>query len=107
MNQSRMAELANQLVSSARRGKLVWKEGLQRNSYVVRMPEVSLTIVDKGDFWLALELTNQQGDVVDFLSSFDDRGAEPTLREIYNIARRSVLNADQNIDKALEYLRRV
>ena len=110
----KMIELADQLLRSTRAGKLNWREGVRKDSYASDFPDVSLSIANtpRGDF--TLELINNEGTVIATLSSetvrLDDfENPEPTstkLQEIYDTARRQVLDIDGTIEKAIKYLGR-
>lgn len=106
MEESKMGELAKQLLNSAKARKLNWEEGTRSNSYMVDFPDVTLSISAGHEDFFTLELINQDGTVVETLSlsvSFHLGGH--ILEEIYDIARHHVLDVDGTIDKALEYLK--
>ena len=103
MEKSKMIELAERLLSSTRARKLTWREGVKKNSYAVDFPDMSLSIENfRGDF--TLELINDKGAVIETLSPIGSDPDRDKLREIYDIARRQVLDIDGTIDKAIEYL---
>ena len=106
MQESKMIELADQLLRSARAGKLNWREGTKRDSYAVYFPDVSLSIVERLNSLFSLELINDEGDVIETLSSRSYEPIGTKLQEIYDMARRQVLDIDGTIEKAIEYLGR-
>ena len=102
---NKMSQLAIQLLSSAAR--LKWEEGVDQDAFTARLPDVSLVIWRGPLKEIVLDLVNDEGDVIESLSSNGNPQMQTTLQRIHDIARRSVFEIDQNIDKALEYLRRV
>lgn len=106
MQESKMVELADQLLRSTRARKLDWDEGIEKNSFTVHFPDVSLSIVNSVSGFFTLELINDEGDVIETLPSRPGNTAYDTLREIYDMARRQVLDIDGTINKAIEYLGR-
>ena len=105
MQQTKMMQLAQQLSVSAI--KLVWEEGVDNDSYIVNLPDVSLCIRRLLHGEMVLDLINDEGNVIESMSDNDYIQARSLLQRIHDTARRSVFDIDQNIDKALEYLRRV
>ena len=106
MTRPRIAELARQLLENARAGRLEWKEGNTRDSYMVSLPSITIAIKHPAPTTYALELINVQEVVAASLTPEPDEAEHQTLREIHDIARRLVLDVDRTIDEALEYLRR-
>ena len=114
MQQPKMIELARQLLETSRAGKVMWGEGLHSDSYRADLPNVSLVITrtrfDPEAY--RLDLFDDKGRKIESLAAdpldhpFPDHPEEEVMRLIHDIARRHVLDIDQNIDKALEYLRR-
>ena len=105
MDESKMMELAQQLLDSARTGKLAWEEGTSRYSYIVNFQDIALVIVERSVGVHHLELINGDGDGIESLRP-KNIATEEILQEIYDIARRQALDIDGNINKALEYLKR-
>ncbi len=105
MAESKMEELAQQLLRSAKGGTIQWSEGVGE-SYGVHFPDISLLIKDQGTGIFELTLINGVGEKVESLRSYRDYPIGQTLREIHDIARRQMSDIDGTIDKALEYLRR-
>ncbi len=113
MQQSKMIELANQLLETAQAGKVMWGEGLNSDSYRADLPNVSIVITrtQPDPEAYRLDLIDGKGRKIeslatDTLSYIDSIPQRQALRQIHDIARRHVLDIDQNIEKALEYLRR-
>jgi hypothetical protein len=110
MAESRMGELASQLLGSARARRLDWHEGVTKGSYVVDFPDISLSIRDLMGGTFALTLINDEGYEIESIQGISSDLFGDTLgtvlEEIYNIARRQTFDIEGNIDKALEYLRR-
>jgi hypothetical protein len=104
-----MAELAQQLLETARAGKVKWEEGLKSDSYRANLPDISLVITRTNQEDYRLDLINDKGRIIESIASGPllPSQVRQTMEQIHEIARRSVLAIDQNIDKALEYLRRV
>ena len=107
---SKMVELAGQLLDSARAGKVKWAQGVGNDSYSANLPDVSLGITRRqpmlGARTYSLELINNKGDMIEYISSYESEDEYNVLAEIHDLARRYVLDIDGNIDKALEFLRR-
>ena len=106
MQESKMIELANELLRNARAGKLDWEEDSEDDGFTIDFPDVSLSIVNQGDSIFTLQLINDEGDVIEEISASQVHPTGKTLQEIYDLAKRQVWNIDGNIDKALGYLRR-
>ena len=105
MQESKMIELANELLRSARSGNLAWEEDSEEDGYTVDFPDVSLSIVSQGNNF-ALELINAEGETIESLRSAVAPQVWETLKEIFELARRQAWDIDGNISKALQYLRR-
>ncbi len=111
MQQPKMVQLAQQLLETARAGKVKWREGLASDSYTASLPDISLIITRTMLSPLEgyrLDLVNDKGKIIESISHelSDPLPRGQSLREIHDLARRDVLDIDGNIDKALEYLRR-
>ena len=111
IQESKMFELARQLLASSQAGKVKWEEGINSNSYTANLPEISLIITrtSREDLGYRLNLIDGKGRTIESLTSEVrlPRQNHDIMREIHDLARRSVMDVDENIDKALEYLRRV
>jgi hypothetical protein len=106
MVESRMLELAEELLNRSKSGKVKWEEGPFRNSYTVKFPDIETIISREVDFYV-LNLVNDRRTITASLTPpTRDASVNEVLREIYDLARSKVLNTPNSIDKALEYLRR-
>lgn len=112
MPKSRMLELAEELLSRSKDGKVLWEKRPLVDSYEVKFPDISLVISRVGSSYI-LNLVNAQGTTIESLVS--ERRATPAvevinyfplLKEIFELAQHQAQNVEENIDKALEYLRR-
>lgn len=108
MAETRMIEVAEELLRVAREGKAPWKargSGL----FEVSFGDMSLVIFRTGAADYLLKLVNDRGEDVESLyvdTSKRNNAAYALLREIFELARGEALDIEGNIDKALEYLKR-
>jgi hypothetical protein len=105
MNEAKMIELAEELLRSAKAGKLHWKEGVRKESYAVDFPDMSILIARRPVGIFRLTLLNDRGEAVESLSSDLMDNTTKTLQKIYNIAQQQALDVTGDIEKALTYLK--
>jgi hypothetical protein len=112
MSKSRMLELAEELLRRPKDGKVFWEKRPLLDSYEVKFPDISLVISRLGSSYI-LNLVNAQGTTIESLVS--ERRTTPAvevihyfplLKEIFELAQHQAQNVEENIDKALECLRR-
>ena len=109
MPESRMNELAQNLLDQSNQDKIDWESTGARASYRVIFPDVVLTISrvhldirETSD--LRLELMNETGRVLNLLETAPEDSMHSLLEQIFDLAERHV--RDAGIDKALENLKR-
>jgi hypothetical protein len=131
MANSRMFEVAEQLLIRAKEGKLVWHGSPGVAAFLVRLDDLTLLIArlswmpgpppappgltklpklpdlrKVSTYGFRLELLDGTGAVVGKLFSTPGDPEHKVLREIYEIAESGQPDIEGNIDKALEYLKR-
>ena len=117
MAESRMTELAHELLTRTKEDKVAWQETGRKEEYRVYFPDVFLT-VSKGEEMTEkpgvgdefgfvttyrLDLGSEAGRVVDSLKVQPNVEHYEILSEIYENAEAHVRNS--GIDKALNYLK--
>ncbi len=105
MAESRMKEVAQELLRIAKEGKAKWEERTP-NSYKVIFRGITLVIFRSGASDYLLTLMNEKGEDIDSLyadTGDRDSPSYPILREIYQLARGYAPDAD--VSTALEVLR--
>jgi hypothetical protein len=106
MDESRMLEVAKELLNRSKEGKIKWEGGPFGNSYMVKFPDLRIIISREVNDYV-LSLVNEKDRITDSLSSTSfEFTTKEVLQEIYDSARRQVLDIPSSIDKTLEYLRR-
>ena len=105
MERTQMEEIADQLLKSARGGKVEWVNGPHRDAYIVIVPAGSLVITRLDSQAFRLDLNDEQSNSLESLASYDPLPQNLILGEIHDRARRHVLDLDQVFDKTLEFLR--
>ncbi|MDA1219242.1 MAG: hypothetical protein O2909_07355 [Chloroflexi bacterium] len=105
MTESKMLELAEEVLAQSKAGKVKWEEITNTDAYGVKFPDIGLGIVRISGAEYLLQLRDIGGKLLDSLSG--RRGSEEynMLQEIYNLARGEALSVEENIDKALNYLK--
>tara|TARA_B100000315_G_C14397544_1_gene504896 strand:- start:149 stop:481 length:333 start_codon:yes stop_codon:yes gene_type:complete len=109
MPESRMNEVAQELSSQSKDGKVSWEDAGRRASYRVFFPDVVLVIsrmqpsLEEGSD-LQLELMSDTGSVIDSLDTTPEETMHLVLSEIFDLAEQHV--RDIGINKALDYLKR-
>ena len=109
MPESRIDEVAQELLGQSKEDKVDWESTGARASYRVIFPDVILTIsrvyLDIGQTSdLRLELMNETGRVINLLETAPKDHMHALLEQIFDLAEQHVRNA--GIDKALENLKR-
>ena len=108
MAESRMDEVAQELLRKSKDGKLQWEESGKRGSYRVIFPDVVLAISrdfpTEEDSDLTLELISEAGRVIDSLETTPEDPMHSTLSQMFDLAQQGI--RDSGIDKALDYLKR-
>ena len=112
MPESRMEEVATELLRQSNSQNVNWEETIRRfshgESYRVIFPDVAL-IIDRipsldEEPTLTLSLVGETGREVDSLSTGPSHPMHSTLSDIFDLAEQHV--RDSGINKALEYLKR-
>jgi hypothetical protein len=106
MSESKMIEVAKELLQRARVGKVDWEKTSSNDLLRVKFPDVELRIYRSANIY-TLALLNQAGTEVDNIIALPSRDA-PThaiLQEIFNLARNQILDVESNINKVLDYLK--
>ena len=104
----KMTELAGRLLANTEAGQISWEEGLGANAYNAYFPDSSVSIESNkdGSSSFTLRLINHQGTVIEVLTPAILLPPSDTLEQLYDLARRQVLDIDGAIEKTLEYLGR-
>ena len=116
MAESRMNEIARELLRLSKANKLAWEQAtIKENEYRVFFPDIGMSISNYygGADYYRLALINDTGRVINHLEmSLADLESEPhesvgeiydTLQEIYELAKSYV--QDAGAAKALQYLK--
>ena len=107
MPESRMNEVAQELLSQSSGHKVGWEETSRRGSYRVVFPDVVLIIsrtyptLEESE--LSLELMGETGRVVDSLDTQPEDDMYAVLIQIFDLAGQHV--RELGINKALDYLK--
>ena len=110
MAESRMKELADELLERSKAQKVDWEETRATSAYRVIFPDVSIRISQHGVGFgddaeeYELELTSETGRVIGSLSPAQEEPVLTVLAEIYKLAEQYV--RDIGVNKALDYLKR-
>ena len=109
MPESRMNEVAQELLSQSRDHNVTWEDSATKGSYRVFFPDVVLVISRsyrslEESSNLLLELMNDSGRVVDCLDTTSEEAMHSVLSEIFDLAEQHV--RDTGVNKALDYLKR-
>jgi hypothetical protein len=106
MASEKFLQLLTSLLEGTREGRLRWSETASEHAFRVAF-ETGLVRVEtryddyaEHDNYFAL-LQDRQGRTVDELASFDKTAPQGFLRDLYNAARYSALEADKIIEKML------
>lgn len=105
MSESKMIEVAKELLQRARAGKVDWEKTSSNDLLRVKFPDVELRIYRLGSIGYNLSLLNQAGREVDSLQASRNAPAHAILQEIFNLARSQVLDVEGNVNKVLDYLK--
>ncbi len=109
MPESKMNEVAEQLLRQSKEHKVSWAETGSRVAYRVHFPDIALTITRVSSSLgevsdMRLELMSDGGRVIDSLDTAHENPMHSTLNQIFEIAQQDI--RDSGIDKALNYLKR-
>ena len=109
MPESRLNEVAQQLLDQSIDHKVAWEEAGRTDSYRVFFPDIVLAISRiqpslGRDSDLRLELMSDAGRVIDSLETTPEGEMHSILGQIFDLAEQHVLDA--GINKALDYLKR-
>ena len=106
MDNTRMMNLAEELLERAQSGKITWEAGAMRNAYGVTLPDMTITISREGPLYTLSLLGEDQRTIDRLYSSKTYDPAFRLLQEIYDLARgRTAPRRDENVEKAVGYLR--
>ena len=105
MAESGMLELAQELLSSSKAEKIEWG-AYGPDRFKVDIPNMTIMVSRLGREY-SLRLDNSDGVLLDTLYSESPIGdpTHPILRELFELARKQTLNVDENINKALQFLK--
>jgi hypothetical protein len=107
MADSRMFEVAQELLRIAREGKAPWEQSSE-SSYRADVRGITLRISRSAPADYLLTLINDKGEDVEslYVSTTDrDNPAYPVLREIFSLARGQALDVEADLQIALDLLR--
>jgi len=106
MNESRMIQLAEELLRRAKVGKVAWEVGEMRNSYRVTLPDMALVINREGALY-TLSLVDDDRRIIDRLYSAKAYDPEfQLLQGIYDLARgRTLPSSGETVERAMGYLK--
>ena len=106
MNDSRMIQLAGELLRRAKLGKVCWEVGEMRNSYWVTLPDMALIISREGALY-TLSLVGDDRRIIDRLYSAKALDPEfQMLQGIYDLARgRTLPSSGETVERAMGYLK--
>ena len=118
MAESRMTELANELLTRTKEDKGAGQETGSKEEYRVYFPDVVLTVSKEEEIWeeaevadefpfvttYKLDLGSESGRVIDSLKVWPNAEQYELLSEIFENATAHVRNS--GINKALDYLKR-
>jgi hypothetical protein len=108
MPESRLSEVAQELLRQSGKHKVDWEDTGRRASYRVVSPDVVLAIsrvqpVLEEDSELRLELMNETGRVIDSVETSHEDPMHLILSQIFELAEQHV--RDIGINQALDYLK--
>jgi len=106
MNESRMIQLAEELLRRAKIGKVAWEVGEMRNSYGVTLPDMALIISREGALY-TLSLVGDDRRIIDRVYSAKTFDPEfQLLQGIYDLARgRTLPSPGETVERAIGYLK--
>ena len=109
MANERFMQLINELYQATLSGRVRWeettKEGVFRIGLGDGLVRIHSGLDDQGDFRVSVYLLNNQGRVVDELSTSESGQHYGMLVDLYNQARSSALNLDKVVDSMLTDLK--
>ena len=105
MAESRMVEVAEELLRRSEAGDLSWEAPFTSNFYTVNLQDISLVIFNPGRDEYLLTLRDYVGKEIESYHAEPGTAGFQTLAQLFEVARRQALDVEGNIDKALEYLK--
>ena len=104
MPQSRMPEIADQLIHLTTGKMLKWDKTIRTNEYQVSFPDLTFKIQQDENGGYHLNLIGETGQPVDTMSSTPEKTttSDQQLAEIYQLAETEV--RETTTDRALDYL---
>ena len=110
MQDTRMYELANELLRRSKSKKLQWKQTVRDDAkYRLNFPDVTIEIsrdaFNGNDWRYQLTLINETGVIVDTISwrPSDTATKDPGLQDVFELAE--AYSRDGTIDRAIQYLK--
>ena len=100
-------DVAGKLLKLSQNGKVRWKASAAAHTFVASFGAMSVIITasDHGyhsstPYWYKLTALDDKGDELDALDSTHKNSTD--LESIYNIARRTALNADEKLQELID-----
>lgn len=106
MPESKMIDIAGELLRRSSAGDLHWEKWDARDSYRVELQDLSLVIYSARRDEYLLSLRDLSGEVIESIYAESGQTGFETLQAIFEIARRESLDIKGKIDQALAYLKR-
>ena len=107
MSNSRMRQLARELLEHSNDGKISWSKASIPNSYKAEFPELLVLIFRTADV-VALSLANANGQVTEsFIATPMEKEDHELLEAVFTSAEEHAPGGSDNLDKALKYLNAV
>jgi hypothetical protein len=113
MSDERIVRLVKRLHDSTQKKKISWEPAPEYKAFIASFPRYSIRIEEQGLDYV-IRIINDEGLVVDNFSDEDlveqfrdaspEHGWSKFMSEIYDMARRQALDADEAIDAILEEL---
>ena len=107
MAKERLSEIVKLLIENSKAGIIRWEKTSSKGNFQTSFSKYSM-VIEGPPSGPTLMVYDEEGDVVEDLSSTDAYVANITdeIRELYELARRNALGADQALDEILNILRR-
>jgi len=112
MSNKKFADLVERLIASTQNQSIHWNETSQGNIFQVSFKDYSVQIVctydDENTCYYRLRIVNENGEVVDEISTYDLRDYLPSayseMEGLFSLARRNALGVDKALDSILDQL---
>lgn len=106
MAEPRLAELEKLLLEKTKAGEVQWEKTVTKTVFQAAFAKYTILLSGSGDSPY-LSLLDEDGDIIETLSPLSavNLGALNELKELYEMARRRALGADQALDEVLSILR--